>query len=95
MTKQTEAIELVLKHAAPSFLSPGWTLVRSEDLAALQDALAAQPAQQDQIPTVYLYRHPDGLTQVMAPTINDPALVMDMLKEGVRAMAQGQPVTRN
>jgi hypothetical protein len=46
MTNQTEAIELVLKHAAPSFLSPGWTLVRSEDIKALQKARAEQPAQQ-------------------------------------------------
>ena len=44
MTKQTEAIKLVLKHAEPSFLSAGWTLVRSEGIKALREALAEQPA---------------------------------------------------
>ena len=57
---------------------------------------AQQPAmQQGAVPTVYLYRQPDGNTQVMAPNINDPALVIDILEEGVRAMNEGQPITRN
>jgi hypothetical protein len=57
---------------------------------------AQQPAmQQEAVPTVYLYRQPDGNTQVMAPNINDPALVIDILEEGVRAMNEGQPITRN
>lgn len=54
-----------------------------------------QPAQQEPVPTVYLYRQPDGNTQVMAPNINDPAFVIDMLEEGIRAMNEGQPITRN
>ena len=51
--------------------------------------------QQEAVPTVYLYRQPDGSTQVMAPNINDPALVIDILEEGIRAMDEGQPITRN
>ena len=39
MTKQTEALKLALKNAQPSFMSPGWTLVRNEDIEALQDAM--------------------------------------------------------
>lgn len=58
------------------------------------DTLTRQPAQQ-QFPTIYIYRQPDGNTQVMAPNINDPALVIDMLEEGIRAMTEGQPITRN
>ena len=54
----------------------------------------AQP-EQEQAKTLYIYRQPDGSTQVMAPTINDPSLVIDMLEEGIRAMAEGKPVTRN
>ena len=42
-----EAIQQALKNAQPSILSTGWTLVRDDDIAALREALAEQPAQQD------------------------------------------------
>ena len=46
MTKE-EAMKLALDRSEPSILSPGWTLVRDEDIAAMREALAEQPAQQD------------------------------------------------
>jgi hypothetical protein len=42
-----EAMKLALDRSEPSILSPGWTLVRDEDIAAMREALAEQPAQQD------------------------------------------------
>ena len=35
-----EVLKLALDHSEPSILSPGWTLVRNEDIAALREALA-------------------------------------------------------
>lgn len=42
-----EAMKLALENSQPSFMSPGWTLVRNEDITALREALAEQPAQTD------------------------------------------------
>lgn len=46
MSKKDEALKLALENAQPSFMAPGWTLVRNEDITALREALAEQPAQQ-------------------------------------------------
>ena len=35
-----EVLKLALENSQPSFLTPGWTLVRNEDITALQEALA-------------------------------------------------------
>ena len=35
-----EAMKLALENSQPSFLTPGWTLVRNEDITALREALA-------------------------------------------------------
>lgn len=43
---------------------------------------------------VYLYRLPDGTTQVMAPGIHDTDLVVDILEMGISAMEEGQPIQR-
>jgi len=51
--------------------------------------------EQQVVAQVFLYRNSDGFTQVMAPEINDPQLVIDMLEEGIRAMTEGTPITRN
>jgi hypothetical protein len=47
MSKKDEALKLALENAQPSFMAPGWTLVRNEDITALREALAEQPAQQE------------------------------------------------
>lgn len=44
---------------------------------------------------VHVYRMPDGSTQVRAPEINDPDLVIDMLNEAIRAMTEGIRITVN
>jgi hypothetical protein len=41
--------------------------------------------------TVFVYRQPDGTTQVRAP-FDDAELVVDMLTEALRAMTEGDPV---
>ncbi len=46
MSKKDEALKLALENAQPSFMAPGWTLVRNEDITALREALVEQPAQQ-------------------------------------------------
>ncbi len=48
----------------------------------------------DRTVVVYVYRLPNGVTQVRAPDVSDPELVKDMLREGLRAMDEGRPVTR-
>jgi len=48
----------------------------------------------DQVITVYVYRHPDGKTQVRAPDTSDVDLVIHMLEEGIRAMQEGTEVKR-
>lgn len=65
-----------------------------EVASTIREALAEQPAQ-PQVPTIYIYRQPDGSTHVMAPNIDAPLLVIDMLEEGIRAMTEGHPITRN
>lgn len=42
--------------------------------------------------TVFVYRQPDGVTQVRAPDINDADVVVDMLNEAQRAMTEGEQV---
>ena len=40
MSKTQEALKLALENAQPSFMAPGWTLVRNEDITAIREALA-------------------------------------------------------
>jgi hypothetical protein len=49
----------------------------------------------EDIKCLYVYRTPDGKTQVMAPEIDDPDLVVDMLEEALRAMHEGEPIAMN
>jgi hypothetical protein len=44
--------------------------------------------------TLYVYRWGDGRTQVKAPGTDDPAFVIDMLEEALRAMNEGNPVSQ-
>ena len=46
----------------------------------------------DAVITVFVYRMPDGKTQVRAPDVDDSALVIDMLSEALRAMTEGEEV---
>jgi len=46
--------------------------------------------------TVYVYRTADGKTQVVAPDIDDAALVIDMLEMALEAMSEhGTPIVKN
>ena len=86
-------------------LKAGWNFCVANDDAGFERAMTStseavrilkkQPAQQEPVPTIYVYRQPDGSTQVMAPDINNPGLVIDMLEEGIRAMSEGRPIIRN
>lgn len=82
--------------SAINFLSSIRDKLDKDDMASADRLIAElmETAQQE-VPTVYLYRQHDGNTQVMAPDINDPTLVIDMLEEGIRAMTEGRPITRN
>lgn len=42
--------------------------------------------------TVFVYRHPDGRTQVRCTDTDDFDLVIDMLSEALLAMSDGSPV---
>lgn len=44
------------------------------------------------VDVAYLYRYPDGTTQIRAPGIEDGEVVTDMLKEGLRAMSEGTKI---
>jgi hypothetical protein len=46
----------------------------------------------DSVLTVFVYRQPDGVTQIRAPEIEDEAVVVDMLTEALRAMSEGEQV---
>lgn len=46
----------------------------------------------DDTQVLYVYRYSDGRTQVRAPHINDPALVIDMLEQALEAMHNGRKV---
>jgi hypothetical protein len=46
----------------------------------------------DGVLTVFVYRQPDGVTQIRAPEIEDEAVVVDMLTEALRAMSEGEQV---
>ena len=60
---------------------------------ALLEELKGQP---NEIPTLYVYRLENGVTQVMAPEINDSSLVIDMLEQALVAMSdEGHQITRN
>ena len=95
MTTQTEALNLalealtIIRFCVPPAQRPTIEQAITTTIEAL-----AQP-EQEQATTLYIYRQPDGSTQVMAPTINDQSLVIDMLEESIRAMTEGKPVTRN
>lgn len=43
-TKQEAAMRQALENSQPSFMAPGWRLVLNEDITALREALAEQPA---------------------------------------------------
>lgn len=45
--------------------------------------------------TVYVYRLPDGRTQVLSNDTCDFDLVVDILEEGIEALKSGTPVLRN
>lgn len=46
----------------------------------------------DEVVTVFVYRQPDGTTQVRSES-DDAELVVDMLTEALRAMSEGEKVT--
>ena len=78
----------LLAHPAPS-------AAPAQPVAALDNLLDWEEAQQGATTkpkTLYVYRWPDGRTQVRAPDITDPADVIDMLQEALRAMTEGAPV---
>ena len=70
-----EAMKLALENSQPSFLTPGWTLVRNEDITALREALAkpdfwegyvpepVKPAQQCKWPTCQSEEYQQALAE--------------------------------
>ena len=91
--------EFTLRGILASELKCWHRLTEDEEtnLLAFVKNMGPKPAPvQEPHPTVYVYRLESGGTQVMAPNINDPALVIDMLEQALVAMSdEGRPITRN
>ena len=70
-----ETLKLALENAQPSFMCPGWTLVRNEDITALRQAI--QQAEQAQ-PVAWRapnWGHSDD--QWVYRDFDDPVLIAD------------------